>query len=427
MERGCLKILQVNSVCGVGSTGRIVVEIQRLLREQRHESLIVYGRGRPPADYDALRIGSAFSVMVHGVASRLTDRQGFYSAHATRDLIRAVEAFNPDVIHLHNLHGYYLNVVQFADYLARSGVPVVWTLHDAWAFTGHCAYFDPVNCYRWKTGCFECPLKGSYPKSLFLDRSRDNWHRKRDVFMRIRDCTAVVPSEWLGSHVSESFLHTCNLVVIRNGVDTDVFRYSPSSFAEDHGLAGRRILLAVANKWTRSKGLDDVIEVARLLQEADDLRQGDHERHRVVMIGLSNAQMRSMPSWVTGLPHTSSAQALADAYSAADLFINPTHEDNYPTVNLEALACGLPVITYNTGGSAECLVEPRFGRVVQSNCPEEMARTVLSADVRRFDVDESVLHVVSARNQLKRYIDLYQSLNERTRNACMTGTTRESK
>lgn len=387
------------------------MEIQHLLREDGHECLIAYGRGHGSTDCAGLRVGSTLSVVSHGIRSRLTDRQGFYSTGATRHLVDAIRAYAPDVVHLHNLHGYYLNVELLAEYLRRSRTPVVWTLHDAWAMTGHCAHFESVGCERWKTGCYKCPLKSEYPRSLLLDRSSDNWRRKQEAFADLEKCAVVVPSVWLAKHVAESFLDTCSVRLIRNGIDTDTFRYSPSSFREDNDLVGRRIVLAVAGRWTDNKGFGDVLEVARLLRQSD-LEQWGQEHHRVVMIGLSARQIRSLPAGITGLPRTTCTNALAEAYSAADVFINPTHDDNYPTVNLEALACGLPVITYDTGGSGECLMESRFGSVVESCSPSGMAASILSAETRRFDVDSQARDLLSSRVQMRQYLDVYRSVIE---------------
>ncbi|MEA5076901.1 MAG: glycosyltransferase [Coriobacteriia bacterium] len=404
-----MRVLQINSVCGIGSTGRIAAEIQQLLHAGNHECLIAYGRGPVSRDCVGFRIGSMLSVASHGVYSRLADRHGFGSSGATRRLVGAIEAYAPDVVHLHNLHGYYLNVELLAHYLHRSQIPVVWTLHDAWAITGHCAHFESSRCERWKTGCYECPLKHEYPRSLVLDRSRDNWRRKREAFAALNRCVVVVPSVWLARHVADSFLNACSVHLIRNGVDTETFRYSPSSFRDDYDLVGRRVILAVAGRWTHSKGFEDVLEVARLLRHADLERRG-REYHRVVMVGLSEKQMRTLPAWITGLPRTSSARALAEVYSAADVFINPTHDDNYPTVNLEALACGLPVLTYDTGGSGECLLESRFGRVVGSSCPSDMVDCILAGDIHRFDVDDRVRDSLSSHVQMKQYLGVYRSL-----------------
>lgn len=404
-----LRVLQVNSVCGVGSTGRIATGIQRLLHAEGHECLIAYGRGVAPSGCDSYRVGGVASVALHGALSRLSDRQGFYSTAATKRLVERIREYEPDVIHLHNLHGYYLNVEFFFQYLSQSEIPVVWTLHDAWSFTGHCAYFDYVSCGRWRDGCFQCPQKRAYPKSILLDSSRSNWLRKKNAFSGLASCTIVTPSSWLSDLVSESFISSHNRDVIRNGIDTSMFRPTPSDFRKRHGLGDSCVLLGVASPWSDRKGLSDMLELAALVRRRQS--EGRSSRgYRIVLVGLSPSQLRALPEDVVGLPRTGSASELAEIYTAADFFVNSTHEDNYPTVNLEAMACGTPVITYDTGGSGECLVDERFGRVVSSNTPEGILEVVESCGLSRFEVDHSVAGVVSAESQLVRYLTLYNDV-----------------
>lgn len=370
--------------------------------------MVAYGRGDAVSESDCLRIGTQLSVATHGVMSRLTDRHAFYSRGATDELILAMRSFQPDIVHLHNIHGYYLHVGRLFEALREDAVPVVWTLHDCWPFTGHCAYFTSVKCERWRTGCHQCPQRNRYPKSLLLDRSKSNWLSKRSIFTSLGDCTVVTPSRWLSGLAQDSFLGAYPMVVIPNGIDERVFRPAPSDFRRRHGLGNAVVVLGVAAQWGERKGLLDALELAKRLSGYYPGRSREGRRYRVVLVGLTEAQRRHLPPEVLGLGKADSVQGLADIYSAADFFINPTHEDNYPTVNLEAIACGTPVLTYDTGGSAECLTDPTYGRVIKSNTAAEMADVLHRMPLDRIHVDDAVRTHVSARERLLCYERLYQ-------------------
>ena len=342
-----MKVLQVNSVCGRGSTGRIAVALHDALRARGDQCLVAYGRGQHDPDVNAFRIGSSLSTGLHAGLSRLTDRQGFYSFAATRRLADRIDEFQPDVIHLHNIHGYYLNLPVLFGALERSTAPIVWTLHDCWAFTGHCAYFDFVGCDKWRSFCARCPQKHAYPASYVLDSSRRNFYDKRQLTGALPDLTLVTPSAWLAGLVTRSFLKEHPVKVIRNGVDQSVFRPTPSDFKTRHGIKGKFMVLGVASEWSPRKGLEDFIELRGRL--SDD--------YVIVLVGVDAKTAGDLPRGVIAIEKTDSASDLAAIYAAADVFFNPTHEDNYPTTNLEAISCGTPVVTYDTGGSPESVSE----------------------------------------------------------------------
>ena len=343
-----MRILIVNSVCGVGSTGRICTALAREFEASGHAVRIAYGRGAVPgADKRfALRIGNRFDVGWHLLKTRLLDAQGLGSVPATRRFLAWAEDWKPDLLWLHNLHGYYLNYeLLFAWIKKHPELEVRWTLHDCWAFTGHCAYFTAVGCDRWKTCCANCPQKAAYPSSKLFDRAENNFRRKRAAFTGVSRMTLITPSRWLAGLVGESFLRGYPVEVCCNTIDTDVFRPTESAFRAEHGLAGKKIVLGVSNAWQEPrKGLKDMYALASLLER---------DSFAVVLVGLTDALLKTVPDGVLGLGKTDSPQALAAIYTAADVFVNPTYEDNYPTTNLEAQACGTPVITYNTGGSPE--------------------------------------------------------------------------
>lgn len=340
-----MRVLQINSVCGYGSTGNIVVDLYHELKKQGHECCIAYGRGTAPDDVDSYRIGTDLDVYVHGVMSRLTDKHGFYSTHATKKFVKWMEEYNPDVIHLHNLHGYYINIEVLFEALKQMDKPVVWTLHDCWAFTGHCAYFDYVDCDKWKIQCKKCPQKKEYPTSYWLDNSRVNFVRKKNIICALRNLTVVTPSHWLCDLVKQSYLHNYRTTVIHNGIDLNTFQPTASKFRERYGLEGKTVILGVASEWTRRKGIQDFFRLSNMLDDS----------YRIVLIGHLDEKIRRVGN-ILYIERTTDRKELAAWYTTADVFFNPTYEDNYPTVNLEAQACGTPVITYDTGGSPEGLL-----------------------------------------------------------------------
>lgn len=361
-----MKVIQINSVCGVGSTGRIALDIHNSLTEQGHESFIAYGREPAKGCDKAIRIGSNLDVNIHGLYTRIFDRHGLASKKATKKLIRTIEEIQPDIVHLHNIHGYYLNYETLFDFLKVSGIPVVWTLHDCWPFTGHCAHFTFVVCDRWKKGCFDCPQKINYPGSLFLDNSRSNYKRKKNAFTGINNLTIVTPSNWLANLVKDSFLREHEIAVVPNGIDTAVFRPVKSSFKAKHNIENRFMILGVASVWNKKKGLEHFVELAGMLQQ-DEI---------IVLVGLTQKQISSLSGNIIGISRTNNVQELVEIYSAADVFLNPTLEDNYPTVNLEAQACGTYIITFDSGGSKETIIGPSHGTIIPEKTTKGIRRVL---------------------------------------------------
>ena len=341
-------LLQINTVINSGSTGRIAEEIGQTALAAGWRSVIAYGRNPRLSKSETIRIGSDWGVRLHALRSRILDDTGFGSRRATEAFIREAERLSPDVIHLHNVHGYYLNIEVLFRWLAQANVPVVWTLHDCWPFTGHCSHFDFIGCEKWKTGCFACPQKRGYPTSLLCDRSRKNWEQKRELLSAVNNLTLVPVSDWLAGIARESFLGDKKICRIYNGTDTTVFspKGDGKAVREKYGLGLRSVALGCASVWTERKGLSDFIKLRERVPEKD---------LAIVLVGLSDEQIQGLPSGIVGIRRTESVEALADLYSAADLFINPTYEDNFPTVNIEALACGTPICTYRTGGSPESI------------------------------------------------------------------------
>ncbi len=341
-----MRILMINCVCGIRSTGRICTDLARALEEKGHEVRIAYGREGVPPQFEAYahRIGSPLGVCLHGLKARALDASGFGSRFATKRFLDWVRDYDPDVIHLHNIHGYYLHVGLLFDYLRSCGKRVIWTLHDSWAFTGHSPLCSLKLCRRFEKGCGSCPLLKTYPAAI-LDRSKSNWKRKRKAFTGIPGLILVTPSQWLADELRKSFLRDTPCRVIPNGIDLELFHPVKSNPRPKLGLEGKRILLCVSTVWDDTKGLSDYIALAKRLPEP----------WRVVLVGMTEQELKRLPDCVTGLPKTANAAALAELYSAADLLLNFSYCETYPTVDLEAEACGTPVLNYDVGGGPEAV------------------------------------------------------------------------
>lgn len=347
---GCvMRLLIVNSVFVSGSTGSLAEKIAEEYEANGWGVRVAYGRGANVPEVCrkwAVRIGSSFSVRLHGVLTRLFDWHAdrICSWWATRKFLKWVEEWKPDLLWLHNLHGYYINYELLFDWIKKHPeMEVKWTLHDCWAFTGHCSHFLLADCDRWKAGCWGCPEKGEYPKSWGLSAAKSNWERKRKAFCGVKKMTLITPSKWLADLTQVSFLKEYPVVVVHNTIDTSVFKPTPRDVKKRLGISDKRLILGVANTWDRRKGLPDFYRLRELLDE----------QYAIVLVGLTLRQIASLPKGIIGIARTNCAKELAELYSAADWFFNPTREDNYPTVNLEAAACGCRVVTYDTGGSAE--------------------------------------------------------------------------
>ncbi len=346
-----MRILMINSVCGIRSTGRICADTADVLIAEGNECKIAYGRESVPERFEnlAVRIGTDLDVKIHGLKTRLLDMHGLGSRSVTKKFVKWVEEYDPDIIHLHNIHGYYLNIVELFNYLSRTKKPIVWTFHDCWPFTGHCSYFDFCNCSKWREkGCYSCVQKKEYPRSEFFDRSKKNYLLKKNLFTNVENMTIVTPSMWLAKLVKESFLKEYPVKIVHNGIDLSAFKPSAGNdVLKKYNLEKKKIILGVASVWESRKGFLDFLRLAKLVS-------GEYQ---IVLVGLAEDQIAVLPKNITGLTRTDNVNELAQLYASANVFFNPTYEDNFPTTNIESLACGTPVITYNTGGSPEALVE----------------------------------------------------------------------
>lgn len=366
-----MRVLFINSVCGIGSTGRICTDLAQKLEAEGHEVKIAYGRnGNVPDKFKkyAVRIGSDFDCKMHALQTRLFDKHGFGSKSATKNFLEWAENYKPDLLWLHNIHGYYINVeILFAWIKQHPEMKVRWTLHDCWAFTGHCSYFTIVKCEQWKEHCSYCCQLRRYPACYFMSSVRKNFERKLKAFTGVKNMTLITPSKWLAGLTRQSFLKEYPVEVHYNTIDKTIFKPTPSDFRQRYGLENKKIILGVANVWEERKGLKDFFKLAQMLDD----------KYVIVLVGLSKKQMQELPKNIKGIMRTNSPQELAAIYTAADVFVNPTYEDNYPTVNLEAEACGTRVITYNTGGCKET-VQRADSVVVETGKVEEVYHLLLN-------------------------------------------------
>lgn len=396
----------INTVCGITSTGKICTDIADMLTSKGHECKIAYGRGIVPEKYQkyAVRIGSDRDVNIHAALTRITDRTGFYSTSATRKFINWIKEYNPDIIHLHNIHGYYINIKLLFQYLKEAKCKVVWTLHDCWSFTGHCAHFDYIGCRKWETRCEQCPqYRDVYPYALFKDNTKNNHARKQQAFTGVPCLTVVTPSRWLAGFVRESYLGEYPVRVIPNGIDLDRFRPVEKGLRKRLHMEDKYIILGVASMWEERKGYAYFEKLAELLEDS----------FRIILIGLSKEKLKKLHPKIYGVMRTDSIEELAEYYSMADVYVNTTLEDTFPTTNLEALACGTPVITFATGGSVES-VDERTGKVVPKGDTEALLQAI--EELRREPSKRADCLRKAAEydkhDRFQEYLELYQELLE---------------
>lgn len=408
-----MKLIQINPVVRENtSTGKIMRGIGDLAISSGWESYIAYSRARDgiiPHTSKLIPVGDKADLAIHALETRLFDAHGLASKRATRELIRRIEDVSPDIIQIHNVHGYFLNYPMLCDFLGRSGIPVVWTVHDCWLFTGHCYHYSSAGCYRWKTGCYSCPLKTSFPASWLLDRSDRNYELKKKSLTGMKNLHLVAASEWMKKEMSESFLSGVPCTVIHNGIDLDVFKPSNNEQTKGkYGINTPHYVIAVASIWLKEKGFDDLMRLAGILDEDNTL----------VMVGrMTKKQEKVLPGNVIHIPRTSDATALAELYSGAVAFLNPTWQDNYPTVNLEAIACGTPVITYRTGGSPESVTD-KTGFIVEQGDIDGIAKIINdiignNSYLYGLNCREYALAHFDKEKCFRKYIDLYESLAAR--------------
>lgn len=397
-----MRIVQINAV-PYGSTGRIMFHLADELKNENHEVLCTAGfTWKKTVRDDFFLTSGLIEKTVHMLLSRITGFHGCFSRFATRKFLKKIDLFRPDIIHLHNIHGWYINIPMLFNYLKRNPeIKVIWTLHDCWSVTGHCAHFMMANCDKWKTECKQCAQYHLYPKTI-IDQSCRMYHLKKGWFSGIPNMTIVTPSEWLKSIVKQSYLKEYRVEVINNGIDLTMFRPIGSSFRSEHGLQNKYIILGVAYAWDNKKGLDVFVELSGRLPD----------NYVIVLVGTDENVDKVLPQNILSIHQTQNQTELAEIYSAADVFVNPTKEENYPTVHLESIACGTPVITFDTGGAKEMLTS-ECGSVIEYNNIDEMERKIIyCCEKQPFSEKKCVQHAQNfeASKRYREYIDLYKSV-----------------
>lgn len=336
-----MRVLFINAVCGTGSTGKICVDLAQKYENEGNIVKIAYGRTAyvpEKCKKYAVRIGNDFDVKLHALQTRMFDNHGFASKRATKKFLKWADEYKPELLWLHNLHGYYINIELLFKWIKNHpDMQVKWTLHDCWTFTGHCAYFTAVGCEKWKTHCYKCEQKKQYPTSLFFDRSYKNYETKKNLFTGVKNLEIITPSNWLANLVKQSFLKDYPVKVVYNKIDTNIFKpTTPTDFRKRYGLENKIIILGVANVWDKRKGLEDFIKLSKILDD----------NYKIVLVGLNKIQIKDMCSNILGLERTVNLERLAEIYSAADIFINLSKEETFGMTTIEALSCGTKVIVY---------------------------------------------------------------------------------
>ncbi len=397
-----MKVLQINSFFSIGGPPKIVNGIYDALKINGDKCLIAAVRGEIQHPGDSYQVGNRYSAYVNAIKTRVLDNEGFNARRATEKLVARAKEFSPDVIHVHNLHGYALNIEVLFDYLKTAGVPVVFTLHDCWTMTGHCPHFDAIGCDKWKNGgCHNCPQKKVYPSSLALDRSKRNYVKKKEVFSGVPDMTIVTVSDWLKGIVKESYLKDYDVRVIPNGIDLSVFRPVHGRLREM--IPGnKKIVLGVAQNWCENKGFYDMFRLA------DALGDG----YKVVMVGIADKLMREVPDNVLAFGRTENAEELAKFYSDADIFVNFSVEESMGMTTVEALACGTPAIVYDRTAVPE-VVDESCGFVVPAHDIEKAAETIREIIDKKPEMTENCVkraEKYEKNAQYGKYVELYREL-----------------
>ena len=394
-----MKIVQINSVCGQGSTGKICMGISEVLNVQNIENYILYSTGN--SDYSQSRKCTEKAPKLQALRSRCLGNYGFNSKKTTKKLIEELDIISPDIVHLHNLHGHNCNLEMLMNYFRKHQTKLVWTFHDCWSFTAYCPYFVMVQCDKWRSGCHNCKQFRKF--SWFIDRSRWLYQKKKEACSNL-NLTITTPSQWLACLVQESFLKQYPVQVVNNGIDLSRFYPRESAFREKYHISNEKFLiLGVAIQWVPRKGADVFIRLAERL---------DPDKFQIVLVGTDDVIDRQLPENVISIHRTANQTELAEIYSAADLFVNPTREEVFGLVNVEANACGLPVLTFRTGGSPECIDE-KSGMVVNCDDEEALYHAILDIESRRpFTAEDCCARArnFDQQDKYREYIKLYETI-----------------
>lgn len=403
-----MRVLFINTIFGKGSTGKIVKQLGDAIEAAGGEYMVAYGRGEIVDQDHSYFIGSKFDRYIHAGISRVTDRAGFYSKKCTEELVFFIRKYNPDIIHLHNLHGYYINLPVLFGYLKNEYKgKIIWTLHDCWAFTGHCTYYQYVGCSAWQTQCGNCPQKKEYPQSVLADASKRNFIEKRKLIKSISNkLTIVTVSDWLKNEVIKANLDVHSIMAIHNGVDTELFCPTESSVREKYSIGERYFFLCVSDGWDQRKGVDKVIELSKCIDD----------KASIVVIGMDKKQINKFPKDIICMERTWNQKELIEFYSAADVLFNPSNEETFGLVTAEAMACGTPVIVFNTTASPEIVGNEACGLIIEDNADEpnviknNYKRMLIEKKQKSENCRNRIIQYFSVEQMKKEYLELYYSL-----------------
>lgn len=395
-----MKIVQINATCGIGSTGKICLGISQVLTEQSIENYILCSSKSNGYDLGILCSNDTY-IKIQALKSRVLGDYGFHSALATKKIVSELEKIQPDVVHLHNIHGHDCHLEMLFTYFKKKKTKLLWTFHDCWAFTAYCPYFTMVNCDKWKQECHDCPKKREY--TWFFDRSKMLYNKKKDIFSDL-DLTIITPSQWLGDLVKQSFLGNYPVKVVNNGIDLSVFRPTTGTVRKKYAIdESKKIILGVAFDWDKRKGIDVFLDLSRRL---------DQEFYQIVLVGTNDEIDQQLPKNIISIHRTNNQTELAEIYTAADVFVNPTREENFPTVNIESLACGTPVLTFKTGGSPE-IIDETCGSAVECDDVEALEKELIRICSLNPSMTQACLKRAKSFDKdvkFKEYIDLYEGL-----------------
>lgn len=364
------KLLQVNATCNWGSTGHIAEQIATYARTKGWDCYLAHGaRYVNDSAMKTYMVGSRTDNLIHAAKSMLLGQHGLGSKLVTRDLVKNIEQIRPDIIHLHNIHGYYLNFQILFEYLKRSGVPVAWTFHDCWPITGQCTHFVSVGCEKWKeaNGCHHCPLLGESYKT-YVDRSNKNWQLKKEMFTSLDDLTIVTVSHWLEGIVKDSYFKNKRIQTIHNGIDTDVFIPLPdnSYSLEKYGLCNTQYIMGVSMDWSDKKGFSDYCKLSSQVPAGV----------KIVLLGLDEERCRIASQYgIIGLKRTDNVKELVKLYNGATIIMNLSYEETFGLTTVEGFSCGVPGIVYNATASPE-LMTPETGLVAEPGNMEGVVKAI---------------------------------------------------
>lgn len=386
------KVFQIN-VTKNGSTGKIMQQIDTLA-SKKYITKYYYGRGEGKNFFEKLEV--YFSVFL----TRVFSKHGYGCYYNTKKLIKELDDFKPDLIQIHNIHGYYINIKMLFNYLKKLNVPIVWTLHDCFSYTGHCAYYTKENCYKWQKQCYSCPQLKEYPKSLFFDTSKTEFKKKKDLFTKLKNMTLVVPSNWLSKEVKKSFMGKYEIEVIHNAIDLNVFKpIKDDSIREKYNIGNSKIILGVANVWDERKGLNRFLELAQVVDK----------NIKIVLVGLNDKQIASLPKNIIGIKRTENILELVKLYSVADVFYNPSLEETFSLVTVEALACGTPCLVFNSTATPELITE-KVGIVISDynvNNVYKNIQKIINGDYYKECVKRASLYKL---DNYYKYVELYDRI-----------------